>query len=151
MDENSLDLQPHPLQAEFILPVELYIKANVVPSGSTRYEGVEPRFSIAYSDYDRERKQIHIRVQTEMGKEDDEGSIPFHLRVELLGSFIVDETRFPVDRLTEWAQRNSVFLFYPYLREHVFALTARCGFLPALLPLITVPTFPLAPEPNKVD
>ncbi len=31
-------------------------------------------------------------------------------------------------------------ILQPYLREHVFALTARAGFQPLILPLIEVPT-----------
>jgi preprotein translocase subunit SecB len=127
---------------------ELYIKANVVPSNTTEYESVEPSIQIGYSEYDPEKKVVHISISLEMGKEDPEGSVPFHLKVQLLGEFVVDEEKFPIGELKKWSMGNSFYIFHPYLREHVFALTARCGFLPALLPLVTVPTLTIQSTPQ---
>jgi preprotein translocase subunit SecB len=146
MSKTQSSLTSHAIQAEEIFPRELYIRSNVVPSNITSYEGVEPELSIGYSNYDPEGKEIHIRVTLEMGKA--ELPAPFHLKVELMGLFRVDESKFPVARLEEWAQTNALFIFHPYLREQVFALTARCGFLPVLLPLVTVPTVVIGQQPD---
>jgi preprotein translocase subunit SecB len=60
--------------------------------------------------------------------------------VEILGRFSIDTKAFPVEHVPEWARTNAPIMLFPYLREHVYSLTLRAGFKPAVLPLITVPT-----------
>jgi preprotein translocase subunit SecB len=132
-------LKPYPIQATYIGVRELYIKANVAPSEKIQLEDTEPILSLGHSTYDETRKTIGIAVKLEMGNEKEPS--PFHLRIQLVGEFKVDEMRFPAERVIEWAKTNALFIFHPFLREHVFALTARCGFFPLMLQLVEVPTF----------
>jgi len=138
MSQEIETLKPYPIQATYMGVRELYIKANVLPSEKIQLEDPEPVLSLGHTKYNEAQKTIRIGIKLEMGN-DKEGS-PFHLRIQLFGEFQVDETKFPIDRLSEWASKNALYIFHPFLREHVFALTSRCGFSPLLLQLLEVPT-----------
>jgi len=142
------DLKLHPIQAIHIAPRELLIRSHTPPSVSLEYEEADFDLDLAHSDYNAEQKQIYISTRITIGSEtpelNDEGlvkGVPFFLRVELVGIFQVNDTEFPADRILEWANTNAVFIMYPYMREHVYSLTGRVGFKPALLPLVEVPLF----------
>lgn len=154
MQDDSL--KPHPIQALHIAPRELRIKTHVPPDLSVEYdEEADLNLEIGHSDYNAETKRIQISTTASLGTEEpeinEEGDvkgIPFYLFVEVVGIFEVGE-KFPADRIYEWANSNAVFILYPYLREHVFALTARAGFRPMLMQLLEVPLFTLAKEPSS--
>lgn len=84
--------------------------------------------------------------EPELDAEGDVTGIPYFLFVEVVGIFEVDESKFPPDRIYEWANANAMYVMYPYLREHVYALTSRAGFRPLLLELLEVPLFTLGKE-----
>ncbi|HKP38178.1 MAG TPA: protein-export chaperone SecB [Pyrinomonadaceae bacterium] len=161
-EEETLKL--YPIQAVHIGPRELYIKANEPPSESLGMEGSDCDFVVGHSDYDPSEKVIKIAIKAEAGRSQrsSEGGPeskevetkdlpPFHLRIEMVGIFAVDDTMFPADRIYEWANNNALFIMYPYLREHVFALTVRAGFKPLLLPLVEVPLFRITPNSSTVE
>jgi preprotein translocase subunit SecB len=133
-----------PIQANFIGVRELHIKANRPPSSADPLDDLEPRIKVRNSHYEEEDKRIQVFMAIEIGKEtDDENEIaenPFHLRIEIVGDFEVDEERFPKDKIQQWANINAPYVIYPYLREQVYSLTARCGFMPLVLPLLELPT-----------
>jgi preprotein translocase subunit SecB len=135
--EESLKL--YPIQLANLGVKELSIRAHVPPEGGDVKIGLKDCSIIAgHGDYDVQEKTIAVSLRLEAGgKEDDLVTI----KIELMGLFIVDEKRFPINRISEWASRNAPVILYPFLREHTYALTARCGFRPLTLPLVVVPTF----------
>lgn len=163
MEKDPEILKLYPIQAAHIAPRELYIKANVPPSDTIGVQDdTEFDLSTGHSDYDPDDKMINIAVRIEVGAPDttppttevleqgpEKEVPPFHLRVELLGIFEVDDAVFPADKIYDWAKVNALFIMYPYLREHVFALTARMGFRPMLLPLVEVPLFRIPPPSTE--
>lgn len=123
--------------------LELYIRANERPDISKKVEADRINFSIGHNEYDKEKSIIQVATKIEVGMDKKKPKPPFSMRIELIGDFKIDEKHFPVDKITDWALRNAPFIIFPYLREHAFALTARCGFSPMILPLMQVPTFKL--------
>ncbi len=113
-------------------------------------ETCEPKVTFKWSKYDEAAKTIQVFVQVEMGKdteiENEFAQYPLHLRVALAGQFLVNEEEFPKERVDEWARVNAPFILYPYVREQIYSLTARCGFSPFLLPLVELPTIRLQPN-----
>jgi preprotein translocase subunit SecB len=112
---------------------------------------VEPdkvAFAVGHSDYDKENSTIQVATKIEVGMDKRKPKLPFSMRIELIGVFKVDESNFPVDKIMDWALRNAPIIMFPYLREHAFALTARSGFSPMILPLMQVPAFQITP-PKK--
>jgi preprotein translocase subunit SecB len=155
MSQEPETLKLYPIQATHIGPRELYIRANLPPAESLGIEESDYVLTVGHSAYDEETKVIQIAVRIEAGHslkslekspqvsdgDPSEEVTPYHLRIELSGHFMVDDSVFPAERIYDWANTNAIFIMYPYLREHVFALTARSGFRPMLLPLVEVPLF----------
>lgn len=140
-DTSTVAFQPHAIQLKHIGVKELYIRANVPPSQSVDTSSIEYGLFNAYSEYFSESHMIRAGVKLEAGIAESEEELPFAIRVEIYGDFFVDESRFDVNLIEKWADGNAPFILYPYLREHVFALTARSGFPPVLLDLVEVPTW----------
>jgi hypothetical protein len=141
-------LKHHPIQALYIAPKELHIRTHVPPTLSLVYDGTDFDLDVGHSDYFPDEKRIQISTRVRIGtpepEVDAEGGIkgnPFFLNVELVGMFEVDDSQFQAERIYEWATTNAMYIMYPYLREHVFALTSRAGFTPLLMPLVEVPLF----------
>ena len=114
-----------------VLPPELRIKTHAPANLSLEYDGADFDLDIAHSDYFAEEKRIQISTRITVGTENPEieadGSvrgIPFFLNLEVVGIFEVNDSEFPADRIYEWANTNAMYIMYPYLREHVFALTS---------------------------
>jgi|GEM_PF-462619 len=141
----------HAIQLTSLSVVELFVRANQPPDPSVEYEDRSFSMSAGHSDYDAESRSISISLKLEIGMDDDldEAKHPFSLRVEVMGDFSIKEDEFPIDQINDWAKRNAPFILYPYVREHAFALTARCGFRPILLPLLEVPTLVFDKERSK--
>ena len=108
----------------------------------------------AHSDYDSESKQIQVKVVIRIGDEsgtDGERKVPFTLEVAIHGIFEVDESRFDIQYIEDWATKNAPLVLYPYAREQVYSLTTRAGFKESLLPLLEIPTFKVvAPTSNII-
>jgi preprotein translocase subunit SecB len=163
MSEEPKRLRLYPIQATHIGVRELYIKANEAPDDAVGLDESDYELFVGHSDYDAEEKSITIAIRIEAGRRSEESETeeedeeqkerpPFHLRVRMIGVFTVDDSLFPADRIYEWAKRNSLYIMYPYLREHVYALSSRAGFSPMLLPLVEVPLFRIAaPEPSETE
>jgi hypothetical protein len=163
MSQEANTLKLHPIQAVHIGLRELYIRANEPPSESVGMDDSACELTTGHSDYDPEEKLIKIAIKVEAGRpktseENAERAAaagtpeelpPFHMRIDMVGIFAVDDSVFPADRIYEWAKVNALFIMYPYLREHVFALTARAGFKPLLLPLVEVPLFRIEPPKHE--
>lgn len=131
----------HPIQIESVRILELHIKPLVQPDLALQIEGTDVSLSSAHSRFDAENGVIQVAVKVEAGFKEDQKEAPFQLRVELAGRFRVNSDAFPIDQINHWASHNAPLILFPYLREHVFALTGRSGFRPFLMPLMEVPTF----------
>ncbi|HUU39675.1 MAG TPA: protein-export chaperone SecB [Desulfatiglandales bacterium] len=143
-------LKEHPINIETVVPRELSIKLNVDdPTLMEDIEKVTYSIAVGHSEYNHKEKAITvaIKLETEKAKNQTKKS-PLSIRIELFAKFSVDEKRFPMKNIEDWATRNAPFILYPYLREHVYALTTRCGLKPLLLPLVEVPIFKIE-KPKK--
>jgi preprotein translocase subunit SecB len=136
--KNQNEYENHPIQLRALKVLELSIK--VIPEHSQLEPKLE-KFSLfhGHSEYDQKDKTITVRIGVEMGREVKD--VPFELRIEILGIFEVEEDKFPLKFVHNWAEKNAPLILYPYLREHVFSLSSRAGFGGTLLPLFQVPTF----------
>ena len=143
---NSIKL--HPIQTLSIDVVELHIRVNKRLTGKEELESPPISLGVAHGEYDSNNNTIQVAVKVEIGTEKEEPLLPFSLKVELVGEFEVDEGAFPVDKISDWAKRNAPYIFFPFLREQVYSLTARAGFPPLILPLLEVPTVKIEP-PTK--
>jgi preprotein translocase subunit SecB len=131
---------PHPIQIESVDVVELYIKMNEPAYKDLVVNLNQMSFTVARTEYDIENKVIMVGLICEL-EDTEEISLPFNLRVELFGIFSVNEEKFDIPNINDWAERNAPFILYPYLREQIYSLTMRCGISPINIPLVEVPTF----------
>jgi len=131
----------HAIQLDGLKVFELSIKANPNMEDPHSQKIGETDFSMVtgHSEYYKEEHKIGVKISVEIGIDQD--TSPFSLRVELMGIFDVDESRFPIMHIEHWAKTNAPLVLYPYLREHVYGLTTRAGFSGMLLPLFEIPTF----------
>lgn len=156
MSQDSLKLEPYPIQMMHLVPRELYILSQRDEKNAIPIEETDIELQIGNGGFNAEENSIVVSVKLEIGSEkkiEDAGEtkIPFYLRIELLGFFTVDATAFPIEKIDEWAWNNAVFIMHPYLREHAYSLTARAGYIPLLLPLVQVPTIKLTSEKEVVN
>lgn len=148
MSTKSL-LKRHPISIDDVRVRELYIQGNVHPNDVE--EGVEITYSISAgrSEYNSDDKTVIVAVKFETNDNDNKDKIlPYTMRVELVARFTVDEENFSPDNVDDWADRNAPIVLIPYLREHVYSLTIRCGYNPLILPLVQVPTFEVKKDIN---
>ncbi|MBU9424469.1 protein-export chaperone SecB [Burkholderia gladioli] len=141
--DSGTELKPFPLHAIQLADLrvlEVSLRANL-DVRKTEAPG-QFQFEAGHGDYQAERKRIRVKVSAKMGEIDD-GISPFSLKIELIGTFVVDTSRFREEHVLQWAKTNAPLVLYPYLREQVYGLTARAGFNPAVLPLLEIPTFRL--------
>ncbi len=148
-----IDTKKHPISIIKVTPIELSIKANVEPDNREKLGVIPYTMSVGHSDYDSSEKIIGVGVKFKTGKKDepDTSDLPFSLTVELSALFKVDEEKFPIEHIKDWAIRNAPLIIYPYLREHVYALTIRAGFPPMMLPLLEVPTFKIEKKDSSTQ
>lgn len=133
--------QPHAIQLQALQVVELSIKSTrgaILSKEDSPNNPSEFRLSTGHSKYDQERHTMAVMIRAEIGSEEN---APFEMSVELLGIFDVDEAKFPLIHIDDWAELNAPLVLYPYLREQVYNLTSRLGIDGMLLPLFVVPTF----------
>lgn len=138
MEEQKQPYKLHAIQLNELRVSELSIQVDLsVPRGA---DIGSFNIETGRSTYDPETHQIQVKMRVAMGK-DEQKKTPFQLVVELHGLFEVDEEKFNVQFIEDWAEKNAPLVLYPYIREHVYTLTGRAGFPEALLPLIEIPTF----------
>lgn len=101
--------------------------------------------SVGHGEYDTDNKTITVGLKLEIDEIEGHPTPPFLLTIEIVATFKVDETKFNRDNIIDFARRNAPYIMMPYLREHAYALTAKCGFKPIVLPLTEVPT--VKPKP----
>ena len=131
----------HPIQLQAVFVRELSIKAHILPE--QEQEGSVPTYVLqtGYSNYDEEKKTVSVGVQVVVDEsQKSELPLPYTLKIEVLGQFVVDDDEFPKEKISDWAQRNAPLILLPYARELVYAMTAKAGFKPLILPLFQLPT-----------
>lgn len=144
--EDSKDYKPHAIQLRKLRVVELSIKTRF-GQDSNNTNPVSPNnflLSSGHGKYDDESRIIAVNISAKIGQ--NEENFPYELSAELLGIFEVDPERFPLVHIEDWAKRNAPLILYPYLREHVYGLTARAEVGAVLLPLFEIPTFKLSTQ-----
>lgn len=152
-EHNKADFNYHPIQLREIKVLKLSIEDNPAFDGDFAKEDFSDfGFYHMHSDYDAESQTFFVKVKAvigqvedgcEQGPDEELTVAPFNMVVELAGLFSVDESSFKTEYIDSFARRNAPLLVYPYLREHVYSLTNRAGYDPALLPLFEVPAFKL--------
>ena len=133
-------MKEHPIQLEYLGVKELHVRSFVPPAKDLEIESNDMTVSIGHGDYDEERKILCVSMGVQLGKDDVDCGLPLFLKVEVTGVFKVDDNRFDIKNIEDFAENNAPYILNPYIREHVFALSARCGFRPIIMPLIEVPT-----------
>jgi preprotein translocase subunit SecB len=143
----------YPIQLSWIAVRELSIKLRSGPDRTFALPEGEFAITDGRSEYDEKKHTVQVGVKVEIGKTPESQHLPFTLVAEIWGEFRIDESRFPRDKIDVWATINAPYVLYPYLREHVYALTSRSGFPGVILPLMQIPTMrvtspaELFPEP----
>lgn len=142
-------LTPHPIQLLHLGVKGLYIRSNRPPDMNTTINPEDPTIKISTSPYDEKQKKIAVSITLETGMDTKKTQAPYAMKIELVGIFTVDEARFAPKNVPDWAKRGAPMILFPYLREHAFGLSSRCGFKPLLLPLLEVPTFKIDKPKRK--
>ncbi|MEN6490273.1 MAG: protein-export chaperone SecB [Smithella sp.] len=150
MGEPKEQLKLHPIQLIHLGVKEIYIKSHIAPDISIEAEADKCSLSVGGSKYIEEDKRIDVALKLEFGRKNnnDDEDAPFSLLVEIVGIFKVNDEKFQTKHIMHWARNNAPLILLPYLREHVFSITSRCGFKPILLPLLEVPTFKVGATPT---
>lgn len=136
---NSVKFKDHPIRLVNLAVRELFIRSNVPPDPTVAAELDTCSLTLSTSEYDTKEKHIMATLKLEVGSEIGESEVPYLMRIEVAGFFKVDESWLPAEEVVGWTKRSAPFSLYPYLREHAFGLSSRCGFKPLLLPLVEVP------------
>jgi len=143
-------LKKHPINIDDVFVKDLHIEGLIHPSEVKDEQEIDYSIKIGHTDYSTEEKFIVVGLILEVAENEKEKyHPPYNLKVEIVAKFNVDEDRFPVEQINDWAGRNAPMILYPYLREHVYALTLRCGYPPLNLDLIEVPTFEIKKVKKK--
>lgn len=157
----------HPIQLQSLQVIELSLRVLDQVAIDRTDDFTPDGFAIetGHSPYDQDEKSITVRMRVVVG--DDEPTVqaeddlcedipqdscvenPLYIHVEVQGLFSVEPERFPVEHIEDWAAKNAPLILYPYVREHVFALSARANIKPLLLPLFEVPTYKVTKQDSK--
>lgn len=147
----------HPVQLQFVAARELFLKLYRPLERNESLPEKDVRIESAASAYDPASRTVQVSVQATLGEDAEPtperlaallaADAPvLRLKVLLVGQFKVDDAIFPLAELDEWTALGAPLTLYPYLREEVSALTARCAARPLVLPLLQAPTIrPAAP------
>lgn len=129
----------HPIQIVDLKILTLAIEIDPAIEQRTLPDSGSFRIYHGHSEFNNETSQIGVKVGVSIDSQEDNS--PFTMKVELLGVFDVDQSEFDIKYINDWSSKNAPLIMYPYLREHVHALTSKAGFDGVLLPLFVVPTF----------
>jgi len=148
-DSEKKTYKHHPIQLLSINVRELYIRVNYEPKDFEKEKQQPISLYTEHNPYDEKNHTIKVSLRLDYGME-DKPKTPFSMRIDLFGEFIIDESKFSKEHIDDWAKKNAQFILFPYLREHAYSLSIRCGLPPAMLPLTEVPTFSLGKK-NQVE
>ena len=134
-------LKGHPIQLEFVGVKELQAKTFTPPSPDNEFkiETKHIKMNVGHGEYDKEKKMLPVQITLEIGNNNQKTSkLPLYIKVAIIGIFKTVEKNPNIDAVHRFVKNNATHLLHPFLREHVFALSARCGVRPIILPLVTV-------------
>ncbi len=137
-DDKNKYFKLHGIQLKSVNVTELFIKVKHINEAQTENK-TEFTIQSGCSEYDEEKKVIHVGLQFRYGTE-EKSDTPFLMRIELSGEFEIDEDQFDKKYVNDWAMKNAPAILFPFLREQAYALSIRCGFPPFILPLIQLPS-----------
>jgi preprotein translocase subunit SecB len=152
MTENNQKQQlttQHPVQLVKIAIRELSVRSYSPPDPniSLENEAFNPKTTYGYGDFNTTDNSIQVFLAWQIGEDKPDSNYPAYLKVDIVGFFkIIDPTKFPPDKIIEFAKVNAPFILMPYVRAEVFNLSARAGFKPLMLSLMEVPVFKLVNE-----
>ena len=129
-------MKNHPIQL-----IKLNIKQlNVVIDDLSVTEkeslDVHLTYKVGFNDFNEEEKILAVGFKCLLNEEIEDA--PFKITVELIGIFTVGD-EFPFDKVEHFAKHNAPIILMPYIRENIYALSARTG-INIILPLVQVPT-----------
>jgi len=134
----------HAIQLKSLDIQELHFSVVENTSKGREIEESMFQFITKHSAYDSDSESIGVKLEVRLGYEDAPSAelepLPFKLKVAVAGLFKVDQKRFNLEYIEDWASKNAPLILYPYVRENVNSLATRCGFYGLLLPLFEVPT-----------
>lgn len=144
MNTKNTGPKKHGIQLVSIQTIEMSIKVNSLEEAKMLESG-DFSLEVARSAYNEESKTINVMATLFIRDDSGAGRTnPFNLKVSIVGEFEVDEKNFPPKYVEDWAEKASMFVLYPYIREITYTLTNRCGIDAVILPLFEVPTFKVA-------
>lgn len=130
----------HAIQLESVSTRELFICINGPVDDEALSLCLENiQLQSAHGNFNSDNKSIDVGLRLAIGM-DENNELPISIRIEIVGSFVIDTDQFDEDKIESWADRNAPMILYPFVREHGYGLTTRCGLPPLLLPLVQVPT-----------
>lgn len=135
----------HPIQLESIAIKKLSIDVWDMNQAISYKGDLSLQIQTGHGEFNFEDSSINVAIRANLGtaKPDETQkyikSAPFYIEVELFGLFIVDTQQFDVKHLPQWAQVNAPFLLMPYLREHLYGLSARANIQDIIIPLFVQP------------
>jgi preprotein translocase subunit SecB len=137
--------QMHPMQIMYVGVKELVVETLIPPDPSSTLDltgKMAPKYRTGVGKYDENNHDITVFSACEIGSKEDQAGMPLYLKVVLGVRFaVVDPVKFSPEDVIGFAQNYSRYLIHPFMREHVFALSARAGFRPIILPALLLPVF----------
>jgi preprotein translocase subunit SecB len=141
----------HAIQLRFVTVKELHLETFWPAANPCSYEPAPGLLQYSSGPFNAEAATVQVRLRFLSGRDvapaiseidalKKAGEQPFHIRAEVMGEFHIDLSRFPIDKIQQWAKQNAPLVLLPFLREHLYALSQRSGFDPILLPMMMVPT-----------
>jgi preprotein translocase subunit SecB len=133
----------HPIQLQSIRVSELSLEVRDPAIAQKEDANFPFIFLTGHSVFDPELKQIMVGVHGQIGEDAEEGDskAPFLIKAHIIGLFSVDASKFPVDKLDNWASENAPLILLPFLREHIYGLASRAGIKEVIIPLYVVPSY----------
>ena len=150
----------HPVQLTNVFVRELFIQTFKPLSADYKVDPEDIHTESLVTEYNPTEKTVQVGMRVYIGDVHEPIDLdnnnpaaarksPLRMLVHLIGHYVVDESQFPLDLLSTWAQQGGSMTLLPYVREHVFSLTARCGIRPVILPVWQLPTINVsAPLPE---
>jgi len=137
---SKLKLKNHAIQLEYIGVHEYHVRTFVPPTADIEINPSDIKLSVSHDKYDEENKIICVSMEAQIGEDNEECGMPLFLNIVLTGIFRVNEDNFEKKYIKDFAKDNVPYILLPYMREHLYALSVRCGINPITLPLSQVPT-----------
>lgn len=146
ISENNSGLHPHPLELVRVDVVQLTFITNKRPSMETLIDGRRVELSIRQDEIKSKSEWLEVFVRAAYGipgidcAPDEPPPTDCSLIVELAGTFR-KHVDLPQETLKLFQNNGALITLTPYLREHVYSLSARAGIQPIIIPILQVPMF----------